>query len=121
MLLNWQFWSYVNKEFLLNKHSGFVKICFTSGIETLSCPISKFWILKVLNDFVAQAVYNKKEEFFLFGSILEATMIDKRSADVYVVVHWTYDQRPTRQRQWDKYNDNDNPGGDHDQQKVCWC
>ena len=25
-----------------------------------------------------QAVYNKKEEFFLFGSVMEATMIDKK-------------------------------------------
>merc|ERR1719350_2698740 len=30
---------------------------------------------------INEAVYNKKEEFFLFGSILEATMIDKRIAD----------------------------------------
>ena len=28
--------------------------------------------------FSLQAVYNKKEEFFLFGSVLEATMIDKK-------------------------------------------
>ena len=25
-----------------------------------------------------QAVYNKNEDFFLFGSVLEATMIDKK-------------------------------------------
>ena len=28
--------------------------------------------------FLLQAVYNKKEEFFLFGSVMEATMIDKK-------------------------------------------
>ena len=36
-------------------------------------------IMILLHDSISQAVYNKKEEFFLFGSILEATMIDKRS------------------------------------------
>jgi hypothetical protein len=30
-----------------------------------------------VNVFV-QAVYNRREEFFLFGSVMEATMIDKR-------------------------------------------
>jgi hypothetical protein len=28
--------------------------------------------------FLAQAVYNRREEFFLFGSVMEATMIDRR-------------------------------------------
>jgi hypothetical protein len=28
--------------------------------------------------FWLQAVYNRREEFFLFGSVMEATMIDKR-------------------------------------------
>lgn len=28
--------------------------------------------------FCAQAVYNKNEDFFLFGSIMDATMIDKK-------------------------------------------
>ena len=28
--------------------------------------------------FCEQAVYNKNEDFFLFGSIMDATMIDKK-------------------------------------------
>ena len=37
-----------------------------------------FEIIQFINWTIYKAVYNKNEDFFLFGSIMDATMIDKK-------------------------------------------
>ena len=72
------------------------KIISISFVLNQSIKNTRFWGLTVANDFeydalfecgqlvtfvLSQSAAGRPEEFFLFGSILEATMIDKRIGD----------------------------------------
>ena len=54
-----------------------IYLILVAGLVLLTYAFMKFDVCVFIYCSL-QAVYNKKEEFFLFGSVMEATMIDKK-------------------------------------------
>ena len=60
-------------------------------ISLIDLNSSTFQLCHTTIMFAPQSVYNKKEEFFLFSTIFEATMLDRRFDMRAIFIQMTYD------------------------------